>query len=409
MKIWTLFLDYLWLLAPIAGGIVFYVIKLVNFVFQPMRFLTMTISSSITYMMKAAEAKGIRQAIDLRLVTMDGRVRSVEAHRRNAVNRRDRMIQYIEKTKQVQQTVQYGPLGCSVLLQLTHDTDFYQMRKHLEGSIKKFDALEDRISARIHELDRAQNLIREKADVRIDMSDRALTRLKAAHARALLRMLSIRNLRHAWINASYVHCKWMLSRRCGKRLKKLKAEKAAAIHKVAKQYDKILRPHFARLHDFENEHLGHKIHEYQAIYASFLQTVVSGRTLGFLLEDNPKATSLRKHFRLDMLPHDKQAAQMFFVEQLRGRCGYHPYVSIAELFEIWLRVYYHDMDDDALPTFELLDQGGFRMWLQTLPPPAALGLANAAYNHGPHYGLTTGWITPKPPQMSVPAMADAAE
>ncbi|RYG59276.1 MAG: hypothetical protein EON60_10900 [Alphaproteobacteria bacterium] len=85
------------------------------------------------------------------------------------------------------------------------------------------------------------------------------------------------------------------------------------------------------------------------------------------------------------------------------------YISIAELFEIWLRVHYHDMADDALPTFELLDQSGFRMWLQTLPPPAALGLANAAYNHGPHYGLTTGWINPQPTQANVHKLGVAAE
>lgn len=406
---WGVIVEYSWLLLMALAGILPFIGKLLWTLTQPLKFLTLVVNSGMTFLMKSATTKGIRQAIDQRVVTMDGKSVSVEGHRANAINRRDRMHQYVDKTKQDLQTYMNGPLGCSVLLQLTRDDPFYQQRKYLEKCIKIFDALEDEIGSRIHLLDDELNAIRERSNWRINLSERALGRLKRAHVRALRRAMTPSLIKSLWANMVETNQKWSMVRLCTRKLKKLRKQKKKDIKRVNKQYDRILRPHFARMHDFEIEYLGHRIHEYQAAFASFKQTIVSGRTLALMLEKTPQAQAVREKFGLTMLPHNKPEAQKFFVEQLRGRCGYHPYISIAELFEMWLRVHYHDQPDDKLPTFELLDQSGFRLWLVTLPPPAAVGLAHAAYNHAPHLGATTGWITSRPPEATVHTLGEAAE
>ncbi|RYG59277.1 MAG: hypothetical protein EON60_10905 [Alphaproteobacteria bacterium] len=325
--IWTTITDSVWFVSAAimaaTGTLLLIFGNIVAVILNPASLLKLSFNSVATFAAKMLTTKGIRQAMDLRVITMDGKVRSVEAHRENAINRRDRMIQYVEKTKQFMQSVSNGPLGCSVLLEMTRDNDFYKARKYLEKCIKIFDELEGEIVHRIQRLDEEQNVIRELANGRLHKTECALARLKQRHAMALRRSLYPRHINRVWANLLDTNRKWNMVYACTKKRRSLYKHKKADLREVGKRYNRILKPHFARMHDFETEYLGHRIHEYQADFASFLQTVISGRTLGFLLEKNEMAEAMRAKFGLSMLPTNKPDAQKFFVEQLRGRCGYH--------------------------------------------------------------------------------------
>lgn len=379
----------------VLGGIGTLLIPLIAVVGSPVRILSLTISSGMNYVMKAATAKGIRQAIDYRLLPVDQKASTVTSYMANAANRAVRMREY-QRTLREQRALQDGPYALQQLIEDMYDSPFHAWRRRLKLAIRKFDQHEEKVHSLIYDMEDRKNRVKELYNSQLECLQMELIHLRIVWSRSIQRLATQRKLRGLRLSILSVRRRRQNWKARNKAFLKLKKKRDYQLEKIMDEANIRLRPYLSWLHDFEMENLGLRVHDFQAAWASCVQTVESGRTLRRLMDaKDPQAAHIRQCMKLEDLPYEVELFRSYICDQLRGRVGLHPQSSLEDVFETWLRVYYSDLGPSACPELAPLGSRGFYLWVTNLVPPGAKGLANETYMHQPHLATNMmGWIEP---------------
>lgn len=380
-------LSYLW------GLLVFLVWPVIRLVAQPQRLMIMTGSALANMFMRASTIRGMRQAIDYRMLPVNPKASTARSHYQNAVNAGQRMREYrdMRRTKKADRE---GPYALQQFIEDLYDQDFQRWQRMLKDHLVEFDRREEIVHRKLYKLKWRTDFIWQRFEAELDEREAALIRLRVRWAYAINHLQRERTLRGFWRRLAVVR----KCRRDWKALHRVQAKRCKLrdrqVRKLEKQANLVLKPYLGWLHDFEMLHLVNNVPVAQADWASAQQTVELGRTLERLANVRSARTrDVRALLKLEHLPETPEALMAFVKDGLRGRVGLNPNSQDEDILETWLRVYYTDLGAEGCPDLPPLGPKGFHLWVVQLVPPGAKGLAHGQFGHLSAHG-GAAWLAP---------------
>lgn len=382
---WWLF-DYAWgfldsiqgFLTLIAAG----AMTLMGFIMNPQRLIIMAGSGMANMFMRLSTERGIKQAINYRLLPTDAVARKARDHLENAVNRAVRIKAYLDM-RRIKKADREGPFALTLWVEDLFDHHFRQWQIALKESIREFDRREDIIRHVIYKLERATGKIRKAYETQLNDLELAVNRQHIRWAIAIGQMTKKRNVKAFWAELKIVREERRKWKALNKAYLAALKERNAKIAQTERRYDIVLKDYLPWLQNFEKRRLVTAVHISQADWASSQQTAECGRTLDRLLATkSPAAHDVRALIQFpEDFPWTLDEARTYMLDQLRGRVGLNPNVQIEDIFETWLRIFYLDRGPEGCPNVEPLGSRGFYDWTRQLVAPGAKGLAHERYGH----------------------------
>ncbi len=277
---------------------------------------------------------------------------------------RKRRIQIYLETWVTLLTVRDGSHALSIFLHSLIHPSFNKKVSRLRNRCRKFDELEGRVQHILGRYER--DFERHCLPLRNELIalDVNLARWKARHRR--------------WFGKIWRKRWWYYKRNIRKtrwKMIKLQIRLYKKNNWLNIAYRPELEPALVELHHYERIYLTSWVHSFEADLESFRLTVISGRLIEQLQKE--QYADHKDYLGLSELPEDMDETRKYLREFLKKHgVGIGPESSVEGLFEAFLRLrLIHDP--------EMRKRWGVDyVWLtQSLPPPGALGLADAKYNH----------------------------